>query len=275
MQGQVQSASRMDAELAFKRFILEKTDDFEHEPDADLFRVNLLGHMLDRYDALCATGVAEQESIERVWRAFSDIPARMERAGFRRTRMPGEKDTRWPLMDEEDAESYIAQEKQYAKRIGWGAALCTVCVVPLFCSVGLGEAWGREDALTMFGLIGMFAMIGAGVYAFVTAVKPKDRERIRKRRFSLSARFREKLQRCRERVERETRRQTAKGIVLLTTCVIPLFGGILRGQALADETFSVMLGLSGMFAMIGAGVYKLVAGSGEEKAIKNLLKEKA
>ena len=46
------AVAREEVELSFKRYILEKTEDFEREPMADLYRVNLLGQMLDRYDAL-------------------------------------------------------------------------------------------------------------------------------------------------------------------------------------------------------------------------------
>ena len=49
MQG---AAAREEVELSFKRYILEKTEEFAHEPMADLYRVNLLGQMLDRYDEL-------------------------------------------------------------------------------------------------------------------------------------------------------------------------------------------------------------------------------
>ena len=49
---QAQTAMREDVELAFKRFILTESADFASEPAADLFRVNLLGRMLDRYDEL-------------------------------------------------------------------------------------------------------------------------------------------------------------------------------------------------------------------------------
>ena len=47
MQGAV---AREEIELSFKRYILEKTEAFAHEPMEDVYRVNLLGQMLDRYD---------------------------------------------------------------------------------------------------------------------------------------------------------------------------------------------------------------------------------
>ena len=36
------AVAREEVELSFKRYILEKTEDFEREPMADLYRVNLL-----------------------------------------------------------------------------------------------------------------------------------------------------------------------------------------------------------------------------------------
>ena len=43
MQGAV---AREEIELSFKRYILEKTEAFAHEPMEDVYRVNLLGQML-------------------------------------------------------------------------------------------------------------------------------------------------------------------------------------------------------------------------------------
>ena len=57
---QAQSAPREDVELSFKRFILTESADFASEPAADLFRVNLLGRMLDRYDELIGQQVSPQ-----------------------------------------------------------------------------------------------------------------------------------------------------------------------------------------------------------------------
>lgn len=54
------AVAREEVELSFKRYILEKTEDFEREPMADLYRVNLLGQMLDRYDALRDKGMNEE-----------------------------------------------------------------------------------------------------------------------------------------------------------------------------------------------------------------------
>ena len=53
MQGAV---AREEIELSFKRYILEKTEAFAHEPMEDVYRVNLLGQMLDRYDELRKRG---------------------------------------------------------------------------------------------------------------------------------------------------------------------------------------------------------------------------
>ena len=52
MQGAV---AREEIELSFKRYILEKTEAFAHEPMEDVYRVNLFGQMLDRYDELRIT----------------------------------------------------------------------------------------------------------------------------------------------------------------------------------------------------------------------------
>ena len=59
------AVAREEVELSFKRYILEKTEDFEREPMADLYRVNLLGQMLDRYDALRDKGMNAEAACSR------------------------------------------------------------------------------------------------------------------------------------------------------------------------------------------------------------------
>ena len=60
MQGAV---AREEIELSFKRYILEKTEAFAHEPMEDVYRVNLLGQMLDRYDELRQKGAERRRGL--------------------------------------------------------------------------------------------------------------------------------------------------------------------------------------------------------------------
>ena len=99
MQGAV---AREEVELSFKRYILEKTEAFAHEPMEDLYRVNLLGQMLDRYDELQKKGLSADAALQRTLADYADIPAQMRREGFeeagtRRT------EARWPQLTEEEA----------------------------------------------------------------------------------------------------------------------------------------------------------------------------
>ena len=63
MQGAV---AREEIELSFKRYILEKTEAFAHEPMEDVYRVNLLGQMLDRYDELRQKGLSGDAALRRI-----------------------------------------------------------------------------------------------------------------------------------------------------------------------------------------------------------------
>ena len=81
MQGAV---AREEIELSFKRYILEKTEAFAHEPMEDVYRVNLLGQMLDRYDELRQKGLSGDAALQRTTADYADIPAR--RALKRRAR---------------------------------------------------------------------------------------------------------------------------------------------------------------------------------------------
>ena len=82
------AVAREEVELSFKRYILEKTEDFEREPMADLYRVNLLGQMLDRYDALRDKGMNAEAALQRTQDDFADIPRRMRREGFEELNAP-------------------------------------------------------------------------------------------------------------------------------------------------------------------------------------------
>ena len=275
MQAQ-RAAAREDATMAFKRFILERSGGFESEPQADLYRVNLLAQMLDRYDELRGVGTSEELCLQRVYREFADIPERMAQAGFERVSRPDRASAaRWPQLTEAEVDEYIAQANTHAHRMGIGSALCAACCAPLMATAGLSELWwSHEDALMFMGLIGMFVMIGLGVYAFVTAEKPKRRDQIKKGRFSLSGRLRGKLKQMQETVRSKARKRRATGIALLTTCVVPIFFGAMLEEIFGGYSMFPIMGVGGMFVMIGMGVYELVVGEGEKKAVASLLKDK-
>ena len=274
MQAQTQQnrAASEETVLAFKRHILEQSAGFVSEPAADAFRVSLLGRMLDRYDALQAKGMGELSCRNRTIYEFGDIAAQMRDMGF--AEIAGEQETasRWPQMSEAEAMRYIAQRDAYLHKTSLGVMLCTVCVMPIMIGAALDEFWYSE-VFAMLGLVGMFAMIGMGVYAIVTAVKPKDEKKVKKRRFSLSRKLRQLLEQMKEGVEAKARKRKGKGIALIVTSVIPLFIGAVLSELWYSDAFP-MIGLAGMFLMIGTGVYELVMADGEKKTIGRLLKNK-
>ena len=277
MQGQQQAAAREDASLAFKRYILDRSRGFVSEPHADLFRVNLLAQMLDRYDELCDAGMNEQDCLRRVRREFADIPERMADAGFERVDGRDRRvDSRWPQLSEADVEQYLLQENDYAHKNALGTAMCTACCAPLMIGAAFGEwLWGLSEMLTMLGLVGMFAMIGLGVYTFVTAEKPKLHNDVKRGRFSLSGRMRRRIEEMFNAVSVKARKRKAKGVAMFVTCIIPIFVGAIFGELFGggSDFFSIM-GVAGMFGMIGLGVYETVVGNNEKQAVKRLLKQK-
>ena len=164
MQGAV---AREEVELSFKRYILEKTEAFAHEPMEDLYRVNLLGQMLDRYDELQKKGLSADAALQRTLADYADIPAQMRREGFeeagaRRT------EARWPQLTEEEAADYVKQSNAYTHKIAMGSALCSACVAPMMLLVALMSIYIRQDVGGMLGCVGMFGMIGMGIYCMVT-----------------------------------------------------------------------------------------------------------
>lgn len=275
MQTQAQQKSGVSEEttLAFKRHILQKSSGFASEPEVDLFRVNLLAQMFDRYDELREKGMSDVSSQSRVLYEFDDIAARMRRQGLAEIEVPEEapRNARWPLLSEAESMQYIQERSAYLHRQAMGTALCSSCVLPLMIGAALSEFWGI-DAYSLIGLVGMFAMIGTGVYAMSTAEKPKKQMTVKKGKFSLSARTRGRLEQMREDVERKARSRKGKGIVMLVTCVVPILIGAALSGFWGSNGWPV-LGVAGMFTMIGAGVYELVMADGENKTMKHLLCE--
>lgn len=279
---QTQNAAREDAAQAFKRHILEQSRGFVSEPMADLFRVNLLALMLNRYDELRAKGVGEIAGQSRVIYEFDDIAAQMREEGFEETDGENAPVSRWPQMSEAEVDAYLREKDAYLHKNALGVAMCSSCVFPLMIGAAFDAmfgGWGGWQAETIFsllGLVGMFAMIALGVYFIVMAQKPKKENAVKERRFSLSSRVRRKLTELREAVEEKARRRKGKGIALLVGCVAPIFVGAALDSlwGMLSNTPFAIFGVAGMFVMIGAGVYELVLGDGEKKAIARLLNEK-
>ena len=271
------AVAREEVELSFKRYILEKTEDFEREPMADLYRVNLLGQMLDRYDALRDKGMNEEAALQRTQDDFADIPRRMRREGFEELNAPTSSG-RWEQLTEDEAAAYVKQSSDYQHRVAMGAALCSACVAPLMAFTGLTMFISDSMAGVggTLGLVGMFGMIGMGIYCLTTAKRPKNRAKIRNGEFSLSPRLRKKLMMLKEAADEKTRRKRGRGIALLATCVIPIFLGAAL-DSLGNSQFSnyplAVIGVAAMFMMIGLGVYDVTAASGEKKSLSELLKD--
>lgn len=277
MQAQAkQQAVAEETMLEFKRHILNKSSRFASEPMADLYRVQLLGMMLERYDELREKGMGEISALNRTKYEFDDIASRMREQGFEELESSAETAddslSRWPQLSEEEAVRYIHERDAYLHKIAMGSALCSACVAPLMVGAAFVELW-YADAFSILGLVGMFAMIGMGVYAITTAVKPKSDKKIRKGRFSLPARLRRKLEQLHEEAEDKARKRTGKGVAVIVMSIIPMLIGAALSEIWYTDAFPIF-GLAGMFLMIGAGVYELIMTDGEKKSIKRLLKPK-
>ena len=271
---QAQAAQRDDVELSFKRFILTESADFASEPAADLYRVNLLGQMLDRYDELLARQVDPLTAQTRVKREFSDIAQMMREQDFDLAE-EGESASRWPRLSEEDAAQYIEESDKALHKTALGTAMCSACVLPLMIGAAFGSltgSWRGEEFFASLGLVGMFIMIGLGIFAMTTAKKPAKQETVKRGRFSLSTRVRKKLIQVQEAVAEKTRRRRGKGIAMLVGCVSPIFiGAAFDSLAGASSGTFASFGVAGMFALIGLGVYEVVMAQGQKKTIDKLL----
>lgn len=271
---QAQTAQREDVELAFKRFILTESADYASEPAADLFRVNLLGRMLDRYDELLARSMDSQHAQRLVMHQFSDIAKMMRDQDFDLAE-DGLASSRWPQLSEDDAAQYIEESDKMLHRTALGTAMCSACVLPLMIGAAFGTltgSWRGEEFFASLGLVGMFIMIGLGVYAMTTAKKPKKQDAVKRGRYSLSSRVRKKLLQLQEAVDEKAGRRRGKGVAMLVGCVSPiLLGAAFDALAGASSGVFASFGVAGMFALIGLGVYEVVVASGEKKTIAKLL----
>ena len=272
MHAQQKSAASEAVVLAFKRHILKESEAFASAPLADAFRVSLLAQMLDRYDELREKNMGEQSAMHRTMYEFADIPAQMQEMGFEEVGREEAAPSRWPQLGEEEAMYYIAERDAYIHKTALGILMCTACVTPIMIGAAMDAFW-YSSAFAMLGLVGMFAMIGLGVYAIVTAMKPKGEKKIKKGRFSLTRGLRRRLEALRAETEGNVRRRNGKGVALIVTSVIPIVLGAALSELWWSEGWTI-LGVAGMFPMIGAGVYELVMADGEKKTISRLLKNK-
>ena len=263
------AASREEVTTAFKRFILEESSEYISEPMADLYRVSLLGEMLDRYDLCIRTGFDDERARNHVYRSFSDIPKRMREEGFERAADPNQ--PVWPQMSEEEAAQYMRESSEALHRRSLGTALCSACCFPMMIGAAFTEMW-RTDVGAFLGMAGMFGMIGMGVYLLTATRKPKNQEKVKKGHFSLSARVKKKLRELRDAIDEKASRRRGKGIAMLATCVLPIFVGAML-DSMWGSNFWAIIGVAGMFALIGAGVYEVVMAAGEKKTIRDLLRE--
>lgn len=263
------AASREEVSTSFKRFILEESSDFASEPMADLYRVGLLGQMLDCYDEAIAGGMSAERAAERVYREFGNIPQRMREEGFESAQGYGK--ARWPQMSEDEVAQYVRESSEVLHRRSLGTALCSACCFPMMIGAAFTEMW-RMYIGAFLGMAGMFGMIGMGVYLLTATRKPKGQDKVKKGHFSLSARVRKKLRELREAIDEKASRRRGKGIAMLSTCVLPIFVGAML-DSMWGSKFWAIIGVAGMFAMIGAGVYEVVMAAGEKKNIRDLLRE--
>lgn len=261
------AAAREEVSTAFKRFILEESSEFASEPMADLYRVSLLGEMLDRYDLCIRSGFDDERARNHVYRSFSDIAKRMREEGFERAVDPSK--PVWPQMSEDEVAQYLNESSAFQHRNALGTALCAACCFPMMIGAAFTEMW-RTDVGAFLGMAGMFGMIGMGVYMLTTGKKPRDRDKVRQGHFSLSARVRKKLRELRDAVEEKSRRRRGKGIAVLSTCVLPILLGAML-DSMWGSKFWAIIGVAGMFGMIGYGVYEVVMAASEKKSIRELL----
>lgn len=266
----VNEAANEAVELTFKRFILHETRCFAHEPEADLFRVNLLGRMLNRYDELRNAGLNEVAASARVRREFHGIEADMREMGFEEYAHEEEFGaSRWPQMTEDEAAQYIRERDLYLHRQSLGVAMCSGCITPVMIGAAFSE-WLYAEFFAILGMVGMFSMIALGVYSIVIAKKPKKEKEIKQGRFSLGSRLRKKLTQLREAAEEKARRRKGKGIAMIVGSIVPIFISAAFSEIWYGD-FWPILGVAGMFVMIAAGVYELVMADGEKKTMKRLL----
>jgi len=154
MQAQRRFKTQDAVELTFKRHILEKTSAFASAPQEDLYRVQMLGMMLDRYDELLQSGLTEQNACAHVLDAFDGLALQMQEMGFEELE-PGEPASGWPPLGDRDVETYLCEQDAYRHRIALGAACFSASLSPVIVTNALTELFGfGGDAFVMENNIG-------------------------------------------------------------------------------------------------------------------------
>lgn len=268
---QQKSAVSEASVFAYKQHILSRSAGFASAPEEDLFRVNLLGRMLDRHDELAAKGMSELSCRSRVLHEYADVAGLMRGQGFAES-AEHEPASRWPALSEADAERYIRERDAYMHKTALGVFMCVACLMPMMMLCALEELlFGYNgDMLALVGLVGMFAMIGMGVYTIVTAEKPKDENRVKKGRFSLGRSLRARLEAMKDPAAAKARKRIGRGVATIVMSIIPVLIGAAIGEGAYTDA-GPLFGVAGMFAMIGKGVYEFVMSGAEKKTISLLL----
>ena len=263
MQYERRDAQR-DAELSFKRHILEQSSGFVCEPAADMYRLNLLGMMLTRYDELKDSGLSDLMSLQRTILEYEDIGQRMQEAGFE----PQEEFSEDQLTENE-AIQYIEERQRFLNKRMQGVAICVASMMPLFV-LGMIAQFLLLDSCYLIGLLASIVMVGFGIYMIASARRPRDEERVRYGAFSLSTRVRRKMEQYAETVKEKAKKRKGIGVVLMVTSGFPVIVSNVLAEMFLEDAW-LLAGVSGMLVMAAIGVYQICMSQGENKTMKNLL----
>lgn len=274
----LENAERMQtseqAARVFKQMILKETAAFEQTPDADLYRVQLLAAMLERYDHYVANGAEMEPACAYVTREFSDLKKRMRDQEFEEYDLKKHDAQVQPLLTVEEAAEYIRQSAVRARRRAAGTAVLWGSFVPVVLSIALEELLNiGMDVIAALGGICFFAMIGFGIYLMVTAKKPVMDKRIRKKQFSMSRQLRRKLTDVKAAALEKARRGKKRGFILLGICPLAFMLGAAIGAMMDSDELALMMCLGVVSLLIGAGHYQLLTAGAEKKAVDRILRK--
>ena len=263
MQYERRDAQR-DAELSFKRHILEQSSGFVCEPAADMYRLNLLGMMLTRYDELKDCGLSDLMSLQRTILEYEDIGQRMQEAGFEPQEEFGE-----DQLTENEAIQYIEERQRFLNKRMQGVAICVASMMPLLV-MGMIAEFLFSDICYLIGLLASVALVGLGVYMIVSVRKPRDEERVRYGAFSLSVRVRRKMEQYAETVKEKAKKRRGIGVLLMVISILPVILSNVLAEMFLEDAW-LLAGVSGMLVMVAIGIYQICMGQGERKTMNNLL----
>lgn len=235
---------------------------------------SLFSDMADHYDALKQEGRSEHEAIATVigeFGNFDELLAELNLSSDCIADAP-QKSSGLPLVSEEEARQFLADNKKYSRRIAWGVFLCIVSPLLLIASEWIAF-FGRliTDDVAALGLIWLFLCVAAAVAMFIHSGICMNRYRYMEEALELSPSLAAIL---RQEYEDFTPAYTRDIVLGVTLCILgPMIlvvsAVLFDGRMISELYITLIVDL--MLVMIAVAVFLFIRSCSRRGAYQKLL----